>query len=197
MINEKRMKERMVELETRNRLELSKPKGSYTRDEMLKQISPEIGPVISMIASLAPRGTYLELGTSAGYSTMWIVKGMSQENYPLITHELLDEKVKLALETFSICGFDEEVVLEKGDCRLKLPQYSDIGFCFLDCSDDLYTSIYEELWPRMLSGGILVADNILSTSVKQSGFLESVSYNRDYNYFEINVGKGISVFQKK
>jgi predicted O-methyltransferase YrrM len=197
MTSDELIKKRMKELEERNAYEKSKPKGTFTRDEMLKQVSQETGNLISLIASLAPNGTYVEVGTSAGYSSMWIAKGMSQENFPLITHELLDYKIKLARETFRTTGLEDKITLVEGDCRTHLPKYGNIGFCFLDCNNDLYGEVLEIVLPKLVPNGVIVADNVFSKSGNLPNFLAYLRKSPEFNYYELAVGKGVSVCQKK
>ncbi len=50
------------------------------RMERLRQIPPETGKFLSILAASAPNGEFLEIGTSGGYSTMWI--GLLRFNHP-------------------------------------------------------------------------------------------------------------------
>ncbi|MFW6008193.1 MAG: O-methyltransferase [archaeon] len=196
MINKKLIEERKKYLESVNLYQLSKPKGTFTKDEMLKQISPDTGNLVSLLASIAPDGTFLELGTSAGYSSLWIIEGMNEKNFPLITHEYLDEKVVIASETFSYCDINKEIILMKGDCKQHIDNYKDISFCFLDCDNKLYKEIFNKIWPKFVPGGLLIADNIYSKDRSLTEFLDFIREEKDYKYYEINVGKGVSICQK-
>jgi len=197
MLKKGLIQERKRFLEERNNYEKSKPKGTYTREDMLKQINPDVGNLVSLIASLAPNGCYLELGTSAGYSSLWILEGMSDNNYPLYSHEILDMKIKMARETFQECEIGEKVVLVEGDCRDHLENYSDIAFCFLDCDNHLYREILEMVYPKLVPGGVIVSDNIFSRGGNLVEFLDYVRNSPVFQYYELNVGKGLSVCQKR
>jgi len=39
---------------------------------VMRQIPPEAGKFLALLATVVPQGTYLEIGTSAGYSSLWI-----------------------------------------------------------------------------------------------------------------------------
>ena len=70
------------------------------RMQRLRQIPPETGKFLSILAASAPKGKFLEIGTSAGYSTMWIALACMERNIKVKTFEILKEKVKIASETF-------------------------------------------------------------------------------------------------
>ena len=61
--------DRMSELELRD----AKDRADGTpRLERLRQVPPETGRFIALWAAAAPKGSIIEVGTSAGYSTLWL-----------------------------------------------------------------------------------------------------------------------------
>ena len=67
--------------------------------QRLRQIPPQTGKFLALLAASAPEGTYLEIGASAGYSTMWLAMACETLGRSMTTFEILPEKVKLARET--------------------------------------------------------------------------------------------------
>ena len=137
------------------------------RDEVspllrLRQIPPETGKFLAILAATAPAGTYLEIGTSAGYSTLWIALACRMLGRRLVTFEILEEKVRLAKETFASANVEDFVELVQGDAREYIQKYKDISFCFLDAEKEIYLECYAKVVPGMIKGGLLVADNIIS-----------------------------------
>ena len=57
------------------------------RMERLRQIPPEIGKFLAILAASAPEGQILEIGTSAGYSTLWIALACMKKNIKIKTYE--------------------------------------------------------------------------------------------------------------
>ena len=74
------------------------------RLERLRQIPPETGKFIALLAATAPAGRYVEVGTSAGYSTLWLALACRLLGRTITTFEILDEKAKLARQTFRVTG---------------------------------------------------------------------------------------------
>ncbi|MCJ7459748.1 MAG: O-methyltransferase, partial [candidate division Zixibacteria bacterium] len=64
----KTIKERMHYLESLDKEDRLAGKSPLER---LRQVPPETGKFIALLAATAPEGTYLEIGTSGGYSAMW------------------------------------------------------------------------------------------------------------------------------
>ena len=130
--------------------------------QRLRQIPPETGKFIALLAATAPQGDYLEIGTSAGYSALWLSLACKELQRKLVTFEVLEEKVKLAQETFKLTGVEDLIQLIPGDARDYLQDYKNISFCFLDAEKEIYLDCYEKVIPNMVKGGILVADNVIS-----------------------------------
>lgn len=128
----------------------------------LRQIPRETGKFIAMLAASPVHGTLVEIGTSAGYSTLWLSLACREIGTAITTYEILEEKAALARETFRLAGVDDLVELVVGDARDHLKEYSDISFCFLDAEKEHYRDCYELAVGAMLPGGLLVADNVIS-----------------------------------
>jgi caffeoyl-CoA O-methyltransferase len=129
------------------------------RLERLRQIPPQTGRFIALLAAVAPAGRYLEIGTSAGYSALWLALACRLAGRRLTTFEILDDKATLARETFGLAGVADVVDLVHGDALDHLGECRGASFCFLDAEKDVYSDCYEAVVPTMTPGGILVADN--------------------------------------
>ena len=128
----------------------------------LRQVPPETGQFLALMASMAPPGKYLEIGTSGGYSALWLSLACRVLGRRLITFEVIKEKVELARETLQVAGVEDVIELIEGDAREYLDDHKGISFCFLDAEKDIYAECYEKIVPNMVKRGILVADNVIS-----------------------------------
>ena len=142
------------ELNTRQRAE------GMPRLQRLRQIPPEIGQLIALLAATAPPGLVVEIGTSGGYSTLWLALACREAGRTLTTYEVSEAKVAVARETFAAAGVDDVVTLVHGDALEHLGAGADdVGFCFLDAEKEDYLVHYETVVPKLVPGGLLVADN--------------------------------------
>jgi predicted O-methyltransferase YrrM len=128
----------------------------------LRQITPDTGRFLAILAANTPAGSWLEIGTSAGYSALWLALACRATGRKLVTFEVAENKIELARETFRLAGVEDVVELVKGDAREHLPRYDEIAFCFLDAEKEVYADCYELAIPRLVSSGLLVADNAIS-----------------------------------
>ncbi len=188
------MKARMEELEaidTRDR------EDGTDISKRLRQVPPETGRFIALMASLAPPGRYLEIGTSAGYSTMWLSLACRALGRALTSFEVLPNKIELARETFRQAGIEDVVELVHGDAREHIPGIDGIAFCFLDAEKDVYTGCYDLLVPRMVPGGLIVADNVTSHAGDLAPFVAHVLADPRVDAMVVTFAKGELLARKR
>lgn len=130
--------------------------------ERLRQIPPDAGRFLAILAAGAPEGAVIEVGTSAGYSTLWLALACQATNRTLTTFEMLPDKADLARETFRVARVQHLVDLIEGDALEHLAGVDEIAFCFLDAEKEVYADCYEAVVPNLVTGGLLVADNAIS-----------------------------------
>jgi len=92
------MSRRMSELEA---IDARDREDGTPRMKRLRQVPRETGRFIALLAASAPPGAVVEIGTSAGYSTMWLALACRETGRRLTTFEVLPEKVSLARKLFA------------------------------------------------------------------------------------------------
>jgi len=156
----------------------------------LRQITPDTGRFLSILAASAPKGEFLEIGTSAGYSTLWIAIACNLIENKVITFEILKEKIKLAKETFKITEMEHYIELIEGDARKFIKNFKKISFCFLDAEKEIYEECYDLVIPNMVRGGIFVADNAINHYETLKPMLEKVLADKRVDALIVPIGKG-------
>jgi caffeoyl-CoA O-methyltransferase len=151
--------ERMEALE---RVDAADRTDGTPRLRRLRQIPPETGRFLAILAAAAPDGRALEVGTSAGYSSLWLSLACRATGRRLTTFEVLADKARLARETFRVAGVEDVVDLIEDDARHHLGELAGVAFCFLDAEKETYADCYELVVPNLVPGGLLVADNVIS-----------------------------------
>jgi predicted O-methyltransferase YrrM len=164
--------------------------------QRLRQIPSETGKFIALLAATAPNGICVEIGTSGGYSTLWLALACTHTGRKIVTFEILKEKGKLAAETFRSVGVQETVELVVGDAREHLHNYKDVSFCFLDADKEVYYECYEKVIPNMVSGGLLIADNVISHKNILQGMVDRVSRDKRVDSLVVPIGSGELVCRK-
>jgi caffeoyl-CoA O-methyltransferase len=162
----------------------------------LRQVPPATGRFLALVAVAAPRGKWLELGTSGGYSTMWLSLAARATGSKIITFEVSDAKAAIARETFRSAGIEDLVGLIHGDALKYLSLYERVAFCFLDLEKSLYKACYEAVIPNMVSGGILIADNVISHRCESATMLRRALADKRVDAQVIPIGSGLLVARK-
>jgi len=188
-----RVLERMQELEA---IDQTDRVDGTPRLKRLRQIPPETGRFIALLAASAPAGRYLEIGTSAGYSTMWLALACRLVGRRITTYEVLDRKIALARETFSQAGVTDVVDLVHGDALDDLADVRDVSFCFLDAEKEVYEACYDVLVPNLVPGGILVADNAINHRETLLPMLDRALSDHRVDALIVPFGKGELVCRK-
>lgn len=165
--------------------------------QRLRQIPAETGRFLAVLATLAPSGRLVEIGTSAGYSTLWLALACREIGRRIITFELLEEKSVLARETFSLAGVEDVVEFVGGDALKHISDYHDISFCFLDAEKSDYAKYYELIIPKLASGGLLIADNVISHADKLAGVVTRAQNDERVDALVVPIGKGELVCRKR
>ncbi len=181
----------LEEMDARDRVD------GTARLQRLRQVPPDAGRFVALLAAAAPPGRCIEIGTSAGYSTLWLALACRLAGRRLTTFEVLDEKAKLARETFALTGVDDVVEFVHGDAREHLPKLSDIAFCFLDAEKEVYGECYEAVVPRMKPGGLLVADNAINHEAILRPMLDRALSDERVDAMIVPIAKGELICRKR
>jgi predicted O-methyltransferase YrrM len=160
------------------------------RLQRLRQIPPETGKFIALLAASSPEGAWLEIGTSAGYSTLWLALACRQAGRCITTFEVLEEKARLARETFEVAGVEDEVELVVGDALEHLHRYKKVAFCFVDTEKEIYGACYEAVVPNLVPGGLLVADNAINHAETLKPLLGRALADGRVDALIVPIGKG-------
>ncbi|MBX3380251.1 MAG: O-methyltransferase [Phycisphaeraceae bacterium] len=135
-------------------------------------VSPESGRFLEFMASMAgrdgPAKLALEFGTLAGYSGVWIARGMASDG-KLISIEASTTHVAQATETFRLCGLAERVSVRQGRILEVLPKIAQeigkasVDMVFIDALKSEYPQYVEAVLPLVRSGGVILIDNALAS----------------------------------
>ena len=181
------VRERMIyleEIDSNDRID------GTSRLKRLRQIPPETGKFISILAASAPEGEFIEIWTSAGYSTLWITLVCKLIGNKIITFEILEEKIILAKKTFQQTDMEDYVELIEGDARDYLKNYKNIAFCFLDAEKEVYEECYDIVIPNMVKGGLLIADNAINHYETLKPMINKALSDQRVDALVVPIGKG-------
>jgi len=174
------------------------PKNFVTaRDQFLLAVGPATGQLMNLIIKETESKTILEIGTSYGYSTLWLAEAARETGGRVITLELHASKQEYARERLSRAGLATFVDFRLGEATESLAQLdTNVDFVLLDLWKDLYVPCFNLFYPRLNPGAIVVADNMLypdSTRIHASAYRKHVRSHADIQSILLPVGSGLEV----
>ncbi len=146
-------------------------------------VSADVGQLLKILVSLTPGRLALELGTLAGYSGIWIARGLATGG-KLLTVEYEDRHADFAESEFARAGLGEKVDVVRGAALEVLPGLKDrlgpasVDFVFIDAVKSEYVDYFTVIKPMITVGGLLVADNVYGTG---QGWIDEGYGTDDFN----------------
>ena len=142
----------------------------------------------------------LEVGTSNGYSGIWLGKAVKENGGHLTTIEFYDKRLDVAKENFRICKVDDVITTLQGSA-LSLLEGLDEDFCidfaFVDANKSEYIKYFEIIDRHMKKGGIIACDNVLSHEAKCKPFIDAINNDEHYENVVLPLPAGLSLAVKK
>lgn len=173
------------------------PEGYARRDEFLLAIGEDAGRFLhSLILAHRPQ-RILELGTSYGYSTMFLADAAKQVGATVVTMDVADYKQAHARSELEAAGLADAVEFRLGDARDLLAE--DPGpwqFVLLDIWKNLYRPCFELFYPKLSEEGIICADNMIEPAQEREQvrlFRAAVAARPDLRSTLLPIGQGIEL----
>jgi predicted O-methyltransferase YrrM len=157
----------------------------------LRAISPEVGPFLVTLAMAIRARTIVEVGTSGGYSTLWLALAARETGGRVLTFEVDGDKVELARRTFDEAGVQDVVEQRHADGGAglaTLPGEADL--VFLDAEKDDYLRILDPAVRALRPGGMLVADNLISHAGDLEPFRAAALADARLTGLVVPIGRG-------
>ena len=185
------------EVEEKRWQELELNQFRIERDQFLLAVGPATGQLMNLMIKEAESRLILEIGTSYGYSTVWLAEAARQTGGRVITLELHAEKQQYAREQLDRAHLSEFVEFRLGDAIKSLAEIeTNVDFVLLDLWKDLYVPCFELFHPRLNPGALVVADNMTypeSARSHASVYRKHVRARPDMQSMLLPVGSGLEV----
>lgn len=135
---------------------------ALSKDQLLRAVGPDTGALINILAKSLQAPTILEIGTSFGYSGIWLAEAARATGGRVITLEMYDYKSDYARKMATQAGLADYIDFRLGDALALIEALdTNIDFVLLDIWKDLYVPCLEAFYPKLNPGAIIVADNML------------------------------------
>lgn len=152
---------------------------------------------LNMLIKIHNSKNALEIGTSNGYSAIWLADALKHTGGKLTTIEFWDKRQSVAIENFKACGVSNIiqpvlgsalVILDEMGGEIKQGTREPFDFIFIDANKLEYIEYFHKIDPLLKQGGIIAADNTISHAKKVEPYLNALlehpRYQNQMLYFE-------------
>lgn len=162
------------------------------RARRMLNITPDTGEFLSVLVRFGNARRVLEIGTSNGYSTLWIAEAAAAIDGHVTTLEYAADKVAMARDAFARSGLADRITLVHGDAGQWLAQAADasIDLLFLDSDREQYAGWWLQLRRVLRRGGLLVVDNATSHAAQMEPLRALLDADPDFGTSLVPVGNG-------
>lgn len=169
--------------------------GNEWVDRMLLAVGPDTGQFINILAGSLRAPAILEVGTSYGYSGIWLAEAARKAGGRVTTLELQDYKAAYARERAVEAGLANYIDYQVGDAVKMIGELpAGIDFVLLDLWKDLYVPCLDAFYPKLNPGAIIVADNMLFPGGEvMQRYADAVRAKPGMTSVLLPVGSGIEV----
>lgn len=158
-----------------------------------RNIEPESGRFLSMLIRAQQSKSILEIGTSTGYSTLWLAGAARQTQAMITTLEVDAERVIQAKQYATEIDLADLINFKVIDAQVYLEAEKEIfDFILLDAERDAYVSYWPHL-SRLLKakGGLLVVDNVISHAPEVEEFIALIQQDPRFIMNIVPIGAGL------
>ena len=158
-----------------------------------RNLHPDSAALLAVLVRAKQARKVLEVGTSNGYSTLWLADAVRDTGGSLCTLEIDKARKKAARQNLREAKLEDYVrmeVCDAGEFLRDYPKYFDV--VFLDADRSQYTAYWPHL-QRILTkpGSLLVVDNVLSHADEVQAFIALVEADKNFSSMVLDIGAGL------
>ena len=162
------------------------------RPRKMLNITRDTGEFLAVLVRVTVARRVLEIGTSNGYSTLWLASAARAVGGSVTTVEKSKYKIDLAAKNFARSGLSASILQIHEDAGRVLERVADGAFdlIFLDSERPEYPGWWPNLRRALRPGGLLVVDNATSHPTEVAPFIALVQGDAEFVTSLVPVGNG-------
>ncbi|GEK73822.1 O-methyltransferase [Halomonas halophila] len=163
-----------------------------TPDERLRNITRDTGEFLAVLVRATGARRILEIGTSNGYSTLWLAEAARALGGRVTTVEWAAGRWSMAGEHFARAGLADVIESLHAEAGRVLDREAPASrdLVFLDADRERYVDWWPVVRETLAPGGLLVVDNATSHADELAPFIDLVEADDDFTTSLVPVGKG-------
>ena len=168
------------------------------RLERFRNVEPETAELLGVLVRAMQARRLLEIGTSNGYSTIWLADAAETVGGSVVSLEVEPERTEMARSNLTEAGVAGFVELRTEDAGGYLAGADDGAWdlVFLDAERPAYVGYWPDLVRVLRPNGLLVVDNTLSHANQLVEFSELVHEDERVTSTLVTVGAGVLLVVK-
>lgn len=174
--------------------------GMARRDEWLIHIGESAGRLLNLLIRESGARHIIEVGTAYGYSTLWLAEAARANGGRVTTLEVHGGKLDHARRAIHRAGLEAVVDWRLGDALETLGQLEpSFDFVLLDIWKELYIPCFDLIWPKLMPGGMVAADNMrhpVQHRQDAEAYRRHIRERADIQTLLLPVGSGIELSRK-
>ena len=141
------------------------------------------GQLLNILVKIAQSKHVLEVGTSNGYSAIWLCLALEETDGRLTTIEIDPERVKMAKENLKRAGLSHRSTVLEGDAHKIVPTLSErFDFVFLDADKGREHDYFSYLYPKkLLSGAVIAVHNAIRMKQAMRRYLDMITSHPEFD----------------
>jgi predicted O-methyltransferase YrrM len=157
-------------------------------------VGPQGGAFLAWLVGLLDAQRVLEIGTSNGYSGIWLTRALVTTGGGLVTLEVEPRKIEMARQNFKRAGLDQHITLVEGPALGSLPALGGtFELVFIDAHKPEYADYLRELRRLVAPGSVIVADNITTHPEETAPYRAAVTTEASLDTIELPLAGGFLV----
>ncbi|WP_287146243.1 class I SAM-dependent methyltransferase [Aeromonas sp.] len=163
-----------------------------TRGSKMLNITRDTGELLAVLVQTRGANAVLEIGTSNGYSTLWLAEAVRRLDGRVTTIELDEGKRALACTNFQRAGLSPWITQLAGEAGALLAELPTEGYqlVFLDSDRQHYRAWWPQIRRLLAPRGLLVVDNAISHRDEMGEWMSEVQRDPAFQSTLVPVGKG-------
>jgi len=168
-------------------------------DDFLLPVGPVVGQLLHTLITGLNAQRIIEVGSSYGYSTVWLAAAAQQSGGKVISLELHEGKQVAAREAIAKAGLSEHVEFILGDAIESIAALAaPVGFALIDLWKSLYIPAFAGLYPNLATDAIVVADNMIYPHPDQAQkYMDYLAGIEDIESVMLPLREGILLSRKR
>jgi predicted O-methyltransferase YrrM len=173
--------------------------GRADRLERLRNVEPETGRMLSVLVRALAPARLLELGTSNGYSTLWLAAAAASYGGRLTSVEILPERSEQARATLERAGLGAVAELRVQDAgeALEASGEGEWQLVFLDSERPAYAGYWPALVRALSPGGLIAIDNVISHAAEVVEITALIEQDERFATALVPIGAGVLLAAKE